>query len=91
MDDLAVQNFDERYMDALNATYLEVMRSCWPSALENMQISHEETGGDLVEAVSGGYCVLTVKQGMEFDFSVHDFIEMLERACLGVYVKNHGH
>ena len=73
----------------MNKTYLEVMRSCWPSAFDAIGIENEGTAGDLIEAVFAWYYMLTVKRGVGLDFCVHDFIEMLERACLGVYVRNH--
>ena len=53
-------------------------------------MSHEETVGDLFEAVLGYYYILTVRQNICLDFIVDDFIVMLERAIICVYVKNYG-
>ena len=77
-----------RYADLTNGAYLEVMRSCWRSSVDVLNISNAETAGDLVEAILGWYYILTVRRRTRFDVLVDDFIVMLERACLGVYIKN---
>ena len=79
----------QSYMDVTNQIYLEVMRSCWPEALESLQITDKETVGDLVEAVLGAYYILTVRRGWHFDFIVEDFIVRLERMCIGTYVQSY--
>ena len=79
----------QSYIDVTNQVYLEVMQSCWPAALEALQISDKECVGDLVEAVLGAYYILTVRRGWQFDFLVEDFIVMLERMCIGTYVQSY--
>ena len=79
----------QSYIDVTNQVYLEVMQSCWPAALEALQISHKECVGDLVEAVLGAYYILTVRRGWQFDFIVEDFIVMFERMCIGTYVQSY--
>ena len=78
----------QSYIDVSNQIYLEVMRSCWPEALESLQMTDKETVGDLVEAILGAHYILRVRQGWEFDFIVEDFIVMLERLCICTYVQS---
>ena len=78
----------QNYIDVSNQIYLEVMRSCWPAALESLQITDKEVVGDLVEAVLGAHYILTVRRAWQFDFIVEDFIVMLERLCICTYVQS---
>ena len=78
----------QHYIDVTNEIYMDVLRSCWPEALEALQITDKESGGDLVEAVLGAYYVLRVRRAWQFDFIVEDFIVMLERICIGTYVQS---
>ena len=77
-----------KYFDPDSQNYWEVMKVCWPYAMQHLAVSNTETAGDLIAASLGYYYFLTVRQNIKLDAVVVDFVHMLESASIFTYLKN---
>ena len=70
-----------RYMDCGNWVYAKVFRLCWPNALHSLNISNNETIGDLFEALLGWYFLFPTDNPKAMLV-----IENIERLCIATFL-----